>query len=637
MLDNLYNAARPAAENIFVGRDSEITQLINGLRSGRCFSLIGTPGIGKTSLLFAIQRALSEVSKNEDVGILPLPIYTECSRTDSKANEILTKIIRCFTNDTIPDYLGFKCPEEIQKAALSKANSGKLDAAFDHVQHWLYSLKKRSYLPVLLLDDLHRIKKPCFGKLATIIQTIVNKQKLAIILAGEHILSDELRNDVSPLRLIISQHLKLKPLNLNETKALIEKANVPIEEGFIDTIYEITNGQPYRLHYYLDTILSKNKQFTFKDLQELNTPDTINHLNSILKKTIEIKKTKMLKKKNPKKVLTWLHLSDLHYCDPKTGWDANEITKKLIEDLKKMEHEYGLTPDFIFFTGDLAFGNIKEEKGWNIKDQFDGGFNFLSKVCNIFSKKVPFENLFLVPGNHDVNRNEVTPPLTQWLDNLDDESKIIDIIKNADRTWKSYMNRLTDYRLFLERHNLNHLLNDPERLIYGVNKKINGINVGIGGFNSAWSCCRLSKDEKSKLWLGAKWQLNTIKSKLSESDLTITLIHHPPNWFREQEDKKFLTRLHENFNFCLHGHEHDDWVVTQVEDQHTTISASACYQGSDNMNGYNFVRLDYENQKGEVWLRKYNETGSGGWIPHILPNQRTDNNGKLNLKNKKWV
>ncbi len=97
--------------------------------------------------------------------------------------------------------------------------------------------------------------------------------------------------------------------------------------------------------------------------------------------------------KNKTNTITWLHLSDLHYCEPETGWDAEEIREKLIDDLKGMEKSHRLSPDLIFFTGDLAFGNVNDKKGWNLADQYDGVFNFLEKLRTAFKKDIPYSNI----------------------------------------------------------------------------------------------------------------------------------------------------------------------------------------------------------------------------------------------------
>ena len=66
--------------------------------------------------------------------------------------------------------------------------------------------------------------------------------------------------------------------------------------------------------------------------------------------------------------VTWLHLSDLHVCKPRTGWDAKRVTDTLCADLRKMQEEHGLRPDLIFFTGDAAYGHIGSAEGKSISD-----------------------------------------------------------------------------------------------------------------------------------------------------------------------------------------------------------------------------------------------------------------------------
>lgn len=37
--------------------------------------------------------------------------------------------------------------------------------------------------------------------------------------------------------------------------------------------------------------------------------------------------------------LTWLHLSDLHYGNPKDSWYVQDIRDKLLDDLRNLEKE----------------------------------------------------------------------------------------------------------------------------------------------------------------------------------------------------------------------------------------------------------------------------------------------------------
>src|SRR6266498_5236863 len=67
--------------------------------------------------------------------------------------------------------------------------------------------------------------------------------------------------------------------------------------------------------------------------------------------------------------ITWLHLSDLHAWK-KRNWDANKVLKTLQADLKRMEEDYDLHPNLVFFTGDAAQGHMSEAEGDKLVDQY---------------------------------------------------------------------------------------------------------------------------------------------------------------------------------------------------------------------------------------------------------------------------
>jgi len=54
--------------------------------------------------------------------------------------------------------------------------------------------------------------------------------------------------------------------------------------------------------------------------------------------------------------LTWLHLSDLQACQPRSGWDAGRIAETLVQGLAGLQRDHDLRPDLIFFTGDPPSG-----------------------------------------------------------------------------------------------------------------------------------------------------------------------------------------------------------------------------------------------------------------------------------------
>lgn len=319
------------------------------------------------------------------------------------------------------------------------------------------------------------------------------------------------------------------------------------------------------------------------------------------------------------KTLTWLHLSDLHLCPQKTDWDARRVLDTLKKDFVRMQEDHGLRPDLIFFTGDVVYGQLPESP---IQDQFMEAAILFEDIRMAFSPAIPQENLFIIPGNHDVNWDKVHDGPTVLLDEYRKKKDGIQHVEELLREgighdWEGIMDRLDDYRQFLGLDDFRHLLQDPARLCYAITREVAGIKVGIAGLNSAWSCCR--DRGRGKIWLGGHWQIQTLHQKIEQADIKIALAHHPLSWF---EERNYLqTEMDENFDFFLHGHEHHSWV--NPVGSHTRIEGGACYDRSDGQNGYNFVRLNLEDDTGEVWLRSYVHDGKGGWVVREIPDKTT--------------
>jgi len=324
------------------------------------------------------------------------------------------------------------------------------------------------------------------------------------------------------------------------------------------------------------------------------------------------------------KEITWLHISDLHSCPEKSSWDADFILNKFLRDIKKLKNEHNLSPDLIFVTGDLIYGN-KSECG-ELKSQHESAALFLLSLieeCN-----VEIENLFLVPGNHDVDIKKILGSQTKWLKDINIQ-EIHKMIQTNNDEWQSITKRLANYRNFINKElEAKHLLSNSDQMIFSEQRSINEIKIGIAGLNTAWSSCGDGEKEKGNLWCGGEWQIKTLLKNLNNSDIKIGLSHHPFNWFYATEDPKILHTMQTNFHFHLHGHEHQGWVEPLEDSHHCRIAAGAIFVGHNktNQSSYNFVRLDFEKQQCEIWFRGYDDTGDGGWVTKEIPG-KTDSRG----------
>ena len=124
--------------------------------------------------------------------------------------------------------------------------------------------------------------------------------------------------------------------------------------------------------------------------------------------------------------LRYLHISDLHLTgQPKDeeGWAVKQfnqdfVTRSLIDAVEKLVGEDGLALDLIFISGDLAQRGKAEE--YEVAEVF----------CRrlLAATKLPAERLFLVPGNHDVDRGEVKDSHIRRLYRFEKEDEITEVL-----------------------------------------------------------------------------------------------------------------------------------------------------------------------------------------------------------------
>lgn len=98
--------------------------------------------------------------------------------------------------------------------------------------------------------------------------------------------------------------------------------------------------------------------------------------------------------------LTFVHLSDLHIRarDIRTGYNPDhDLRLELKHDLRRVLAEAGM-PRGILLGGDTAFAGQK--------DEFDAAVTWLHDLCQELGVD-PKDSVWVVPGNHDVNRGAV--------------------------------------------------------------------------------------------------------------------------------------------------------------------------------------------------------------------------------------
>ncbi|MDP3700153.1 MAG: metallophosphoesterase [Hylemonella sp.] len=317
------------------------------------------------------------------------------------------------------------------------------------------------------------------------------------------------------------------------------------------------------------------------------------------------------------KSLGWLHLSDLHFLGA-SNWRDSPVLRKLQADIADCRKN-GLRIDLVLCTGDIGFGKTDSEP---LSSQYVAAKEFLDSVLEVC--ELPSNRLFLVPGNHDIDRSVVRPSTTEFFRNASRNCDDVNqMFSDRHRDVLEAMARLAQYRKFVH-ENYSHIPLD-ENAIFSVSFDINGLVVSILGLNSAWTS--FDAKDKGQLWLAGRAQLLASVDKRGRSfhgvangGVRIGLIHHPIDWLQPAEVRDIQVSLENELDFLLHGHEHDQWIRETPKPPHVVVAAGASTSGAKQELGYNIVQLGAA--KSGIFLRCY--TKGDGWGREIVAGRADD-------------
>ena len=304
--------------------------------------------------------------------------------------------------------------------------------------------------------------------------------------------------------------------------------------------------------------------------------------------------------------ITWLHLSDLHFQEG-DQFNRQVVLSALLADIGQLVSE-GLRPDFVVFTGDVAYHGWEVEYRLAVKHFFDP----LLQVT-----RLPKERLFIVPGNHDVNWRVLDTLSPRPVRSLTSRDRINDLL-NDEIKRNAALRALGNYvdfaRAYLRADD--RLGNPSDWLAYWHVRtlEVDGKQIKLVGLNSAWASgyhrhLRVEDPDYGQLLIGER-QVAEALAEAEDADLCIAAMHHPFDYLRRCDRVDVESRLRGTCHFILRGHEHTPQVMQQttLHGQTIVIPAGAAYDRREYANGYNFVRIDLQSGDGTVYLRHYVDT-----------------------------
>ena len=302
--------------------------------------------------------------------------------------------------------------------------------------------------------------------------------------------------------------------------------------------------------------------------------------------------------------VTWLHLSDWHQKGK--DFDRKIVLRALLKDIRERN---GISPalekiDFVIFSGDVAFGGKREEYE-AAKEQF---FKPLLDACGLGP-----EQLFIVPGNHDLDRDEFHLLPHDLIEPLSTEKDVQDWL-TEDRKRSRLLEPFREFASFAR----DYTKQDSSDYANVRMINIDDIKIALLGLNSAWMCGR-NKSETGDYGLAivGEPQIFDALIEISGAALKIAVLHHPFNWLNEFDRNRVENLLRQDCDFILHGHQHDPKVeiTSGTDGDCVIIPAGASYdrrvaENPRYANSYNFVHFDLDTGKGAVYLRRWSDHGN---------------------------
>ena len=293
--------------------------------------------------------------------------------------------------------------------------------------------------------------------------------------------------------------------------------------------------------------------------------------------------------------ITWLHISDFHFRESDEQ-PRKAVLSAMLEDITQRCAD-GLVVDFVLATGDLAFSGRDAE--YNLVESF---FGDLSAATGL-----PYEKIFCVPGNHDVQRERYKTLFIGARQKLQTANDVYAFLADFDER-DTLLKRQSSFSRF-QKHVLARQQRKPTLagLGYVSFLEIDDLNIAIIGLNSAWLSEGGDTDER-QLVLGEHQVLGAIDIAVAASPhLIIGMQHHPFDYLKRFDQQSTERRLQEvcHFFHCGHLHEPDAVQAVTRSGNCLTLSAGASFESRTFHNSYSVVAFDPLHTRSEVTFVQY--------------------------------
>jgi predicted MPP superfamily phosphohydrolase len=283
------------------------------------------------------------------------------------------------------------------------------------------------------------------------------------------------------------------------------------------------------------------------------------------------------------RTLSWLHLSDLHLeaspNDPNRAARDHERCLRAVEvDIAGFRADAGLgkpvrSPDIVLVSGDVV-------RAGSDTGMFECAHAWIARFCA--AAELPTDRVFVVPGNHDIDRSRVQAVHHDLLDfsKCDTASfrQEVDKIWDSPATVAEVNDKLAAYHAFAGRYAP---VTRADLGSWRTSVEVNGITVDLIGLSSVWTGGTDALDKPGFPAIGQiqRETVDEIAASFPAGDVVLVLQHNPTSYLNSIDALQHETWLDEKDAIVYSGHLHQSAMAERrsMFGRHLELMGGALY------------------------------------------------------------
>lgn len=293
-------------------------------------------------------------------------------------------------------------------------------------------------------------------------------------------------------------------------------------------------------------------------------------------------------------LIKWAHLSDIHHMYE--TYKTTLLRDKLIEYLSDKQSDI----NYLFITGDVA------DKGGQYGKEV---INFLDDVVNAI--EIEKNELFMIPGNHDISRNPMVARLAQSIINSRDAMQEINTIDEG--TYDALISGQNSFFNFYKGYLGEEYPVDQLHFV----KKCQGFNVIH--INTCLIAC--ADGAEGNILVGLNKLYKTLKQIPDDGAINIAIGHHTIGCIHKAEKDSLLHRFSDaKIDVYLNGHVHKASYHHDSNNYNETYFFTSGSVFEDEYADPLFITgvIDTESASGEVVYHRWNKVGEFWHIDNTI-------------------